>query len=266
MHRLLRDAEQRLRLILARTAPHVPVLTGVDVDFRQGGDVIVRCDFADRQPFSWMVSRREMEEFWGERLDFIVEVRSLWSGLAEDRYVDAEVRVIEDELRYMRACGAPSHWIADKQREIARARERVRWHRAQQLTPAYFVGVDGGAGDATSIVQIDRDRMVSTIQTTPHPQPPRGSRGAEDKGLKLLREWLTPEQRAQYDRDRYFDVVGSDTGTRYRVHQGRQQNIHELHADGSSKQGWCFLPEGQLVEGDCMLAQKIALETMERWR
>jgi hypothetical protein len=28
--------------------------------------------------------------------------------------------------------------------------------------------------------------------------------------------------------------------------------------------GWCFVPEGGLVAGDVMLAQKIALETNER--
>jgi hypothetical protein len=27
--------------------------------------------------------------------------------------------------------------------------------------------------------------------------------------------------------------------------------------------GWCFVPRGQLVPGDVMLAQKIALETNE---
>ena len=30
----------------------------------------------------------------------------------------------------------------------------------------------------------------------------------ETRGLKLLREWLSPEQRAQFDAERYFDVIG----------------------------------------------------------
>ena len=30
------------------------------------------------------------------------------------------------------------------------------------------------------------------------------------------------------------------------------------------RKGWCFVPEGNLVPGDVMLAQKIALETDER--
>ena len=36
---------------------------------------------------------------------------------------------------------------------------------------------------------------------------------ARARALTLLEAWLSPEQRACYDRFRYFDVVGSDTGT-----------------------------------------------------
>ena len=77
-------------------------------------------------------------------------------------------------------------------------------------------------------------------------------------------EWLSPKQRACYERFRYFDVVGSDTGTRYRIHHGTQTNIEELSHTGQRVCKWCFVPEGDLVAGDVMLAQKIALETNER--
>ena len=40
-------------------------------------------------------------------------------------------------------------------------------------------------------------------------------------------------------------------------------NVHELDDAGHPKIGWCFVPEGRLVPGDVMLAQKIALETSE---
>ena len=30
------------------------------------------------------------------------------------------------------------------------------------------------------------------------------------RGLRLMRNWLTPQQRAQFDAKRYFDVVGCD--------------------------------------------------------
>jgi hypothetical protein len=56
----------------------------------------------------------------------------------------------------------------------------------------------------------------------------------------------------------------SDTGTRYRVHHGTQTNIEELSHTGQRVCKWCFVPEGNLVAADVMLAQKIALETNER--
>lgn len=91
-----------------------------------------------------------------------------------------------------------------------------------------------------------------------------GDDKAQQKGLALLKDWLTPEQCAQYDKDKCFEVVGGTTGKRYRINHGRQQNIEELDERGRRVAGLCFLPEGQLVAGDVMLAQKIALETNER--
>lgn len=86
----------------------------------------------------------------------------------------------------------------------------------------------------------------------------------EAKGLALLKGWLSLAQRTSYERYRYFDVVGSDTGTRYRIHHGTQTNIEELNHTGHHVCKWCFVPDGDLVAGDVMLAQKIALETNER--
>jgi hypothetical protein len=85
----------------------------------------------------------------------------------------------------------------------------------------------------------------------------------EARGLRLLRGWLSPEQRAQFDTKGYFDVVGCDSGRRYRIHYGTMTNVHELDDAGRPVEGWCFVPIGQLVAGDIMLAQKIALETRE---
>jgi hypothetical protein len=85
----------------------------------------------------------------------------------------------------------------------------------------------------------------------------------EARGIKLLREWLSPEQRAQFDANRYFDVIGSDSGKRYRIRYGCATNVHEIDGDGSSIVGWCFVPAGNLIAGDVMLAQKNALETNE---
>jgi hypothetical protein len=86
----------------------------------------------------------------------------------------------------------------------------------------------------------------------------------EARGIQLLREWLSPEQLAQFEREGYFDVIGCDSGRRYRIRQGTGMNVHELDRAGHVLVGWCFVPSTNLVAGDVMLAQKIALETNER--
>ena len=85
----------------------------------------------------------------------------------------------------------------------------------------------------------------------------------EARATTLLREWLSPQQRAQFDAEGYFEVVGCDSGKRYRIHHGTSMNVHEMDDAGHSKVGWCFVPNRRLVAGDVMLAQKIALETSE---
>jgi hypothetical protein len=87
---------------------------------------------------------------------------------------------------------------------------------------------------------------------------------AEQKGLALLRSWLSPEQAQQYDARKHFEVIGSDTGTRYRIRHGQMMNIDQLDSAGNTICGLCFLPIGNLAAGDYMLAQKIVLETFER--
>jgi hypothetical protein len=85
----------------------------------------------------------------------------------------------------------------------------------------------------------------------------------EAKAEALLKEWLSPVQLVQYERNRWFEVVGSKTGKRYRIQERQQQNVYELDAKGRPIRGWCFMPKGGLAAGDVMLAQKIALETDE---
>jgi hypothetical protein len=40
-------------------------------------------------------------------------------------------------------------------------------------------------------------------------------------------------------------------------------NVEELDSRGNIVAQWCFRPRGNLAVGDVLLAQKIALETME---
>jgi len=91
----------------------------------------------------------------------------------------------------------------------------------------------------------------------------RREQEAEAKALALLLRNLTPKQKEQYDRFGYFDVVGSETGKRYRISHGLSRNVSELIEDNRLGAGRCFMPRGDLAAGDCMLAQKIVLENCE---
>ena len=92
----------------------------------------------------------------------------------------------------------------------------------------------------------------------------RSENTCEARGLRLLREWLSPYQREQFDAQGHFDVIGCDSGKKYRINYGTAMNVHELDETARVKLALCFVPKGSLVTGDVMLAQKIALETCER--
>ena len=85
---------------------------------------------------------------------------------------------------------------------------------------------------------------------------------AEMQGQELLRSWLSPEQRRQYDQRGSFEVVGSDTGKRYRICKGDIFNVQELDDRGAEVRAWCVTANGVPI-GDINLAQKIALEAFE---
>ena len=90
-----------------------------------------------------------------------------------------------------------------------------------------------------------------------------GNSCAYGRGMKLLLENLSPPQRQQFIRSGYFCVIGGETGRRYRINRGRQINVHQLDNNGLPTCTWCFYPEGGLVVGDVMMAQKLALELFE---
>ncbi len=79
--------------------------------------------------------------------------------------------------------------------------------------------------------------------------------------MQFLRQWLSPVQRAQFAKKGYFEVVGSDTGQRYRIYAGAATNVCEVDENGHLTLGLCFLRMGELPIGDVMLSQKIALES-----
>jgi hypothetical protein len=86
---------------------------------------------------------------------------------------------------------------------------------------------------------------------------------AEQRSLQLLRENLTARQREQYERHRYFDVVGGTSGRQYRIHDAHLLNVEEFDITGMQARILCFVPQGKLPSGDILLAQKLALEIFE---
>jgi hypothetical protein len=60
----------------------------------------------------------------------------------------------------------------------------------------------------------------------------RQNRRAEEKARALLRSWLTPQQAKQWDSRNEFYVIGSHTGTRYRIRRATAMNVDELDSRG----------------------------------
>ncbi len=91
----------------------------------------------------------------------------------------------------------------------------------------------------------------------------RDYRTPEGRSIRLLREWLSPDQRVQLARHGYFEVVGGATGNLYRIYPAASMNVVQLDERKKEIRGFCFLPIGELPIGDVMLAQKLALERCE---
>ena len=60
----------------------------------------------------------------------------------------------------------------------------------------------------------------------------RAENKSDARGLRLLRRWLSPEQRAQFDASGYFEVVGGDSGMRYRIYHGSATNVYQMDYAG----------------------------------
>jgi hypothetical protein len=89
-------------------------------------------------------------------------------------------------------------------------------------------------------------------------------RTAQERAKQLLDKWLSPAQRHQLKESGYFEVLGNDTGTKYRIYRD-----HTACQEQTKKQtNYCFVPssdiDSYLPQADRMLAQKIALENFEK--
>jgi hypothetical protein len=112
-------------------------------------------------------------------------------------------------------------------------------------------------------------QLVRSLSATTEWLPPPSAPGyfnrweAESRSHRLLVDNLSEAQRAQFLACDYFEVVGGDTGKRYRIKRERQMNVEELDRRGQRIKLLCFMPKGGVPLGDMLLAQKIALELFE---
>jgi len=113
-------------------------------------------------------------------------------------------------------------------------------------------------------VAIDRNGDPCTCPSCrPALEAKRQADAAESRSIELLKEWLSPDQRAEYERGRCITVTGS-AGTRYAIHHGRSGNVYELGGSYAIR-AWCFGPQGEAGRwtGDVMLAQMLSLQNDE---
>jgi hypothetical protein len=86
---------------------------------------------------------------------------------------------------------------------------------------------------------------------------------AYKRGLELLMANLTASQLDDFLTYRRFDVVGGVSRRTYRIRLASAMNVEEIDERGRCLGRLCFFPGGPLVDGDVVLAQKVALETFE---
>lgn len=86
---------------------------------------------------------------------------------------------------------------------------------------------------------------------------------AEQRTYDLLAAYLSPSQLAQFRTQGRFEVTGVETNHRYVIRNVTTINVDELDSRGTCIKRWCFVPKGDLPQGDVLLAQKLALECFE---
>lgn len=212
----------------------------------------------------WEMDRSEVEDNrWGHNLtpgELTQEFRTLWYRLCEDHMMERQLATTRKRLLDAVRLNANPTVIEALRRNLDEMTAHFRQYPSYSAMQASRVPPGGSVSIGYAITRNAISDNLFGRLFGDH----QAAEDAKKKAQDLLRSWLSPDQAKQYDEKKYFEVVGSDTKKRYRVYQGRQQNVWEVDEKGDKVCGWCFLPEGNLVEGDVMLGQKIALETNER--
>jgi hypothetical protein len=144
-------------------------------------------------------------------------------------------------------------------------RTAVRIESARDPAVVNFLDACGGFQQATREVKLQmqeaRNMTVTEIDREYYHSLSPSFADVAERGLALLRSWLTPEQIEQYEARGEFEVIGGDTGKRYWIRH--HNTVQELDDFGRPIAILCFAPESWLPAGDVKLAQKVALEASE---
>ena len=92
-----------------------------------------------------------------------------------------------------------------------------------------------------------------------------GENTRESRGLRLLLEWLSPQQRAQFEENGYFEVTGFDSGKRYRIYYGTMSNVCEMDHVGRPKMADVLVIEVTFLNRDVTIARDYGHLSL-RWR
>lgn len=263
----------------ARSFPadaELPPLRDVGLEHDNFADLLrlaIRFESADtnRRFFTYVIRDDLLQDLPTRTSALVSAIRTqaegIWSGLVEDRIVERECGELRRQLdQAIRSALSPS-LIYDLQATLAEREQHVRRNLLPQrlrrgyretITAPEYVAPMYWAG-----YMVLNNAVLQGVIGEDGVRPPVDYAAAEKKGLDLFLANLTPQQKASYEANKFIEVRGGKTGRRYRIHHGRQQNIHELDENGTVVTGWCFLPQGGLVAGDVMLAQKTALELYE---
>lgn len=296
MHPVLREAEQAFRHMLQEAGANAGPLTSIEpLQDTFTGNWTVTMQARGIPRFAFTIGAQRLEEYRDHRyiLDghFEAEARALYHPMLLRHLAELRLAPIRAQFDAMRATMIDRVPVISAELfEDAMAGARRGYPSATEFTLA----VDWAGERGTEAVMPRANEMALSLFTPNEPNvwsaelnrllyadghdafitsmvvgggrnggPQWEQRAAaEERGRKLLLEWLSPEERAEYEQSGQFHVTGQ-SGTRYRIRSGHSFNVDALDKKGAVEDVIYFLPQGGLVLGDQLLAQKIALETDE---
>lgn len=130
--------------------------------------------------------------------------------------------------------------------------------------PGQFYAVGGGGGGAGWQVAADPTYRYEVLYDNAEEYARACAEVASARALarerseQVLLRWLSPEQQADYQATRSFEVAGSDGGRWQIVCEGQTGNVRALDADGVWTHAFCGHPRS-LPDPEAWLAQAMAV-------